>query len=168
MRIRDAVAEDLPAIVEIYNSTIPSRVVSADTEPVSVEQRSSWFDEHEPSRRPIWVMESGEGIIGWLSLSDFYDGRPAYHATAEIGVYVREDHRGEGIGRRLVEEAIRRGPELGLNTLTAGVFAHNEASVGLFEKMGFRKWAHFPNVAELDGVERNLVVLGLRLDERGR
>jgi L-amino acid N-acyltransferase YncA len=164
MKIRDAVAADLPAIVEIYNSTIPSRVVSADTEPVSVEQRLSWFDEHEPSRRPIWVMEEGGEVIGWLSLSDFYDARPAYHATAEIGVYVREDYRGKGIGRRLVEEAISRAPELGLTTLTAGAFAHNRASVRLFERMSFRKWAHFPNVAELDGVERDLIVLGLRLD----
>jgi L-amino acid N-acyltransferase YncA len=166
VKIRDAVAGDLPAIVEIYNSTIPSRVVSADTEPVSVEQRTPWFDEHDPSRRPIWVMEEGGETIGWLSLSDFYDARPAYHATAEIGVYVREDYRGKGVGRRLVEEAIRRGPELGLKTLTAGAFAHNDASVGLFERMGFRKWAHFPSVAELDGVERDLIVLGLRLDER--
>ena len=166
MKIRDSVAGDLPAIVEIYNSTIPSRVVSADTEPVSVEQRTPWFDEHDPSRRPIWVMEEGGETIGWLSLSDFYDARPAYHATAEIGVYVREDYRGKGVGRRLVEEAIRRGPELGLKTLTAGAFAHNDASVGLFERMGFRKWARFPSVAELDGVERDLIVLGLRLDER--
>jgi L-amino acid N-acyltransferase YncA len=164
VKIRDAVAEDLPAVVGIYNSTIPSRVVSADTEPVSVEQRLPWFDEHEPSRRPIWVMENGEEVIGWLSLSDFYDARPAYHATAEIGVYVREDYRGRGVGRRLLEEAIRRAPELGLNTLTAGAFAHNGASLRLFEGMGFRKWAHFPNVAELDGVKRDLVVLGLRLD----
>ena len=164
MNIRDAVAADLPAIVEIYNSTIPSRVVSADTEPVSVEQRTQWFREHEPSRRPIWTVESEDEVIGWLSLSDFYDARPAYHATAEIGVYVREDHRGKGVGRRLVEKAIHRGPGLGLKTLTAGAFAHNEASVRLFEGMGFREWAHFPNVAELDGVERDLVVLGLRLD----
>ena len=110
MKIRDAVAADLPAIVEIYNSTIPSRVVSADTEPVSVEQRLAWFEEHEPSRRPIWVMEERGEVIGWLSLSDFFDARPAYHATAEIGVYVREDHRGKGIGRRLVEEAIAGPP----------------------------------------------------------
>jgi L-amino acid N-acyltransferase YncA len=167
VRIRDAVAADLPAIVEIYNSTIPSRVVSADTEPVSVEQRLPWFDEHEPSRRPIWVMESAGEVVGWLSLSDFYDARPAYHATAEIGVYVREGYRGEGVGRRLVEEAIARGPKLGLKTLTAGAFAHNEASVRLFEGVGFRKWAHFPNVAELDGVERDLIVLGLRLYGQG-
>ncbi len=166
MNMRDAVAGDLPAIVEIYNSTIPGRIVSADTEPISVEDRSDWFHEHEPSRRPIWVVEDGGEVAGWLSLSDFYDARPAYHATAEIGVYVREDHRGKGIGRRLVEEAISRAPELGLKTLTAGAFGHNEASLGLFEDMGFRKWAHFPKVAELDGVARDLVVLGLRLDGR--
>ena len=166
MKMRVAIAEDLPAIVEIYNSTIPSRVVSADTEPISVEDRSVWFDEHEPSRRPIWVMENGGQVVGWLSLSDFYDGRPAYHATAEIGVYVREDHRGKGIGRRLVKEAIRRAPELGLKTFTAGAFGHNEASVRLFGGMDFKEWARFPNVAELDGVERDLIVLGLRLDRQ--
>jgi L-amino acid N-acyltransferase YncA len=166
MKIRDAVEEDLSAIVGIYNSTIPGRVVSADTEPVSVEQRLPWFREHEPSRRPIRVIEDGGEVVGWLSLSDFYDARPAYHATAEIGVYVREDYRGRGMGRRLVREAISRAPELGLKTFTAGAFGHNEASVRLFESMGFRRWAHFPRVAELDGVERDLVVLGLRLDEQ--
>ncbi len=164
--MRDAVVGDLPAIVGIYNSTIPSRVVSADTEPISVEERSDWFREHEPSRRPIWVMEDGGEVAGWLSLSDFYDARPAYHTTAEIGVYVREDYRGKGVGRHLLNEAIRRAPALGLKTLTAGAFAHNEASVRLFESMGFRPWALFPRVAELDGVERDLVVMGLRLDEQ--
>jgi len=36
---RTAIRSDLPQIVEIYNSTIPSRIVTADTEPVSVESR---------------------------------------------------------------------------------------------------------------------------------
>ncbi|HEX2729784.1 MAG TPA: GNAT family N-acetyltransferase, partial [Rubrobacteraceae bacterium] len=124
MEIRDAVETDLPIIVDIYNSTIPSRIVSADTELVSVEQRLPWFREHESGRRPIWVAEEEE-IVGWLSLSDFYDGRPAYHQTAEIGVYIREDRRGRGVGRRLLEVAIRRAPGLGIKTLTAGAFGHN-------------------------------------------
>jgi phosphinothricin acetyltransferase len=165
MHLRDATREDLPGIVEIYNSTVPTRASTADTEPIPVEARSAWFGEHEPSRRPIWVMENEGEVAGWLSLSDFYDGRPAYHATAEIGVYVGQDHRRKGVGRRLVEEAVRRAPELGLRTLTAGAFAHNEASIGLFEYFGFEVWARFPRVAELDGVERDLVILGLRLDE---
>jgi len=39
--IRTALESDLPAIVEIYNSTVPSRMVTADTEPVSVESRKT-------------------------------------------------------------------------------------------------------------------------------
>ena len=155
---------DLPAIVRIYNTAVSTRNSTADTKPVSVESRREWFREHDPKSRPIWVMEANGDVIGWLSLSDFCDGRPAYHATAEIGVYVAKEHRGKGVGHRLVGEAILRAPELGLKTLTAGAFAHNEASVKMFESFGFERWAHFPRVAELDDIERDLIVLGLRLD----
>ncbi len=65
----------------------------------------------------------------------------------------------------LLGEAIRRSPALGLKTLTAGAFAHNEPSIELFESFGFERWAHFPKVADLDGVERDLVVLGLHVGE---
>ena len=168
MKVRDATANDLPAIVEIYNAAVPTRASTADTEPVSVDDRAAWLRAHDPSRRPLWVMEDGGETIGWLSLGDFYDGRPAYHATAEVGVYVSRQRRGEGVGRRLVEEAVGRAPGLGIKTLTAGIFAHNEASVALFEGFGFETWARFPGVAELDGVERDLLVLGLRLDRHSR
>ena len=164
--MRDATLEDLAAIVEIYNSTIPSRIVSADTEPISVERRIPWFHEHDPARRPIRVAEANGEVVGWLSLSDFYDARPAYNGTAEIGVYVREDHRGEGIGGRMLQEAIECAPALGIKTLTAGAFASNESSLALFGRFGFERWAHFPRVAELDGAEIDLVVLGLRLTEQ--
>src|ERR671912_2009375 len=165
MRMRDATLEDLASIVEIYNSIIPGRIVSADTEPVSVKQRLPWFHEHDPARRPIRVAEEDGEVVGWLSLSDFYDGRPAYNGTAEIGIYVKENRRGKGIGGRLLQEAIGRAPDLGIKTLTAGAFAVNESSLELFERFGFEKWAHFPRVAELEGAEIDLVVLGRRLQE---
>ncbi|MGH3146284.1 MAG: GNAT family N-acetyltransferase [Rubrobacter sp.] len=148
----------------MYNSTVPGRLATADTEPVSVEDRRPWFRAHDPRSRPLWIAEQSGEVVGWLSFGDFYDGRPAYHATAEVGVYVREGQRGGGVGRRLVQEAIRRGPALGLKVLTAGAFAHNEPSLRLFERLGFDRWALYPKVAELDGVERDLMVLGLRLD----
>ena len=65
----------------------------------------------------------------------------------------------------MLEEAVRRAPEFGLKTLTGGIFAHNEPSRKLLEGFGFERWARFPRVVELDGVERDLVILGLRLDE---
>jgi L-amino acid N-acyltransferase YncA len=69
------------------------------------------------------------------------------------------------VGRLLLAEAVRYGPEYGIRTLVAGVFAHNAACLGLFEGFGFSRWARLPRVAELDGVERDLVYLGLRLTQ---
>lgn len=165
MDLRDATAEDLPEIVGIYNSTVPTRTATADTSPVSVESRRGWLLDRD-ERRPVWVAEPGASgtMAGWLALDDF-KGRPAYRPTAEVAVYVAEPHRGSGVGRLLVGEAVRRGPAFGIKTLIAGVFAHNAASLGLFEGFGFTRWGHLPGVAELDGVKRDLVYLGLRLAE---
>lgn len=167
MEIRDAVPADLPGIVEIYNSTVPSRMVTADPEPISVESRREWFFDHDPEKRPLWVAQVDGEMAGWFSFERFRK-KPAYRATAEVSVYVAEKHRRKGVGRRLLAEAIRRSPGFGLKTLTGGIFAHNRPSIELFEGFGFEKWAHYPRVAELDGIERDLVVLGLRLDAEGR
>ncbi len=165
MNLRDATLSGLPFIVGSCNSTISSRTVPADTKRFSIESRLPWFHEHDPESHPIWVAEMEGEVAGWFSFEPFRE-RPAYHATAEVSVYVAAEHHRRGIGRRLLAEAIRRAPSLGLKTLTAGAFAHNEPSLMLFRKFGFEPWAHFPRVAELDGVERDLIVLGLRLDER--
>jgi len=161
MTIRHAIAADLPAIVEIYNASIPARLATADTEPVSVEQRREWFAGFSPGGRPIWVYDVG-GVAGWLSLRSFY-GRPAYHATVEVAVYVSPAFRRSGIARQLLEHALREAPALGIRTLLAFVFAHNAPSVALFERYGFERWGQLPRVAQLDGIERDLLILGLRL-----
>jgi phosphinothricin acetyltransferase len=162
MRIRDATLEDLPAIVAIYNSAIFGRLATADLEPVSVDARRAWFAEHSSNSRPLWVIEEDGLIRGWLSFQSFY-GRPAYHATAELSVYIAPDAHRRGYARQLVAEAMRRAPEFGLKTLLGFIFGHNEPSLALFRNFGFETWAHLPRVAELDGIERDLMILGLRL-----
>ena len=166
MKLPNATEADLPAIVGIYNATVPSRMVTADPDPVPVESRCEWFRGHDPDRHPLWVVEADEEVVGWFSFEPFRE-RPAYRPTAEVSVYVAEGHRRKGIGRRLLAEAVRRAPGFGFKTLTAGAFGHNGPSIALFESFGFERWALYPRVAELDGIERDLVVLGLKLDESG-
>ena len=165
MTIREAVMEDLPRIVDIYNSTIEGRMVTADLDPVTVESRIGWFHEHNSNTRPLWVMTEMENIIGWLSFQNFY-GRPAYNATAEVSIYIDASYRKRGIGKTFLEEAILRAPNYGIRTLLGFIFGHNEPSIRLFKRYGFETWAHLPNVAELDGVERDLVILGKRVSEK--
>jgi L-amino acid N-acyltransferase YncA len=154
--------DDLPAIVSIYNSTVASRQVTADTEPVTVESRHAWFAEHVPEKRPLWVVEQDSQVIGWLSYSNFY-GRPAYSGTAELSIYLHEDARGKGLGRYFLTEAIKFAPKIGVHTLLGFIFGHNLPSLKLFDGFGFERWANMSRVATLDGIERDLIILGKRV-----
>ncbi|MGA7933302.1 MAG: N-acetyltransferase family protein [Kovacikia sp.] len=162
MDIRDAVEADLPAIVEIYNTTIPYQIVTADLEPATVESRRDWFHSHTPDKRPLWVVESEGVVVAWLAFKSFY-GRPAYETTAELSIYVSPDYRHKGIGKMLVQAAIGHSPAFGIKTLLGFIFAENVPSLRLFEQLGFQRWGYLPKVAEFGKVERDLVIMGLRL-----
>jgi L-amino acid N-acyltransferase YncA len=160
--LRDASLEDLSAIVRIYNSTVAGRMVTADTEPVSITSREHWFHEHSADFRPLWVLEKEGAVCGWLSFQSFY-GRPAYQATVEVSIYVDEACRGQGIGRYLLQQAIDACPKLNVSTLLGFIFGHNVPSLKLFQSFGFENWAHLPQIAELDGIERDLIIVGKRV-----
>ena len=161
--LRDAEIDDLPAIVAIYNAAIPGRMATADTLPISVESRALWFEQHNWQTRPLWVLERDEEIIAWISLNSFY-GRPAYEATAEVSLYVAPAHHGQGIGTRLLQKMIERCPEFGVETLVGFVFAHNIASLKMNQKVGFEQWGFLPEVAQLDGQKRDLMIVGLKIN----
>lgn len=163
MRYRNATIDDLPAIVEIYNSTVASRIVTADTETVSVESKLNWFRDHSSDKRPLLVVENdSQKIIGWLSFQSFY-GRPAYDTTAEVSIYITPSERGNGLGQEMLQHAIDISSRLGVKNLLGFIFSHNEPSLKLFKRFGFETWGEFPNVAVLDGIERSLTILGKRV-----
>ncbi|MBI3527051.1 MAG: N-acetyltransferase [Betaproteobacteria bacterium] len=159
---RQATREDLPAIVEIYNATVPSHLATADLEPVSIESRIEWFEEHRPDFRPLWVAERDGRTAGWLSFSTFY-GRPAYNKTAELSIYVDEPFRHRGLGSYFLAQAVTHAPSIGVDRLLGFVFGHNQPSLDLFEKFGFARWGGLPGVTLLDGVERDVIILGRRV-----
>jgi phosphinothricin acetyltransferase len=159
MIIRDALESDLPAIIDIYNATVPTRMVTAELEPTTVEARLPWFREHSPDQHPVWVAESDGRVIGWLDFKKFLP-RCAYRGTAEISVYVDEKFRRRGVARRLLEEAISRVSSLGITALVGLIFGHNEPSLKLFERLGFQRWGLLPAIARLGSVERDLIVMG--------
>ncbi len=162
IRYRPAMPEDLEEVVRIYNSTIPSRLVTADLTPVSVESRREWFYRHTPAKRPLWVVEEEGKVIGWVGFQPFHS-RCAYDATAELSLYLDESVRGRGLGRRILDFASNAAPELGIETLIGLIFEHNTPSIRLFEKAGFEEWGFLPEVANLDGVRRGLKYFGKKV-----
>ncbi len=163
MIVRDATEADLPTIVEIYNAAIPGRTATADTEPVTVESRKAWFATHDPARRPLWVAEIDGVMVAWVGLSSFYGGRPAYNATAEVSMYIAPAFQNRKLGRELLERMIAACPRLGVKTLLAMYFDHNEVSHRLCAKLGFEKVGHLQGIAKLDDAEHGLIIAALRI-----
>ena len=161
--LRNANEADLPAMVNIYNATIPSRMVTADLEPVTVESRRPWLAAHQESSRPIWVLcDKTETVAAWLSFDQFYP-RAAYDGTAMLALYVSPLQRRLGLGRHLLQTAIQRAPAMRLHSLLGYIFGHNGPSLRLFEAQGFKPWGHLPRIAVLDGIQRDLIIVGLRV-----
>ncbi len=162
IHFRTAHFNDLPKIVEIYNSTIASRMVTADTTPVSVDSKVDWFNEHNETSRPLWVVEIDHAMIGWVSFQDFY-GRPAYDGTAEISIYLDNENRSKGIGARCLEHIIQTAPSLGIHTILGFIFSHNLASIQMVKKFNFEEWGHLKDIALLDDQYYSLLIMGRKV-----
>ncbi|XNW44872.1 N-acetyltransferase family protein [Fructilactobacillus vespulae] len=159
MRFELAQANDLAIIVAIYNQAVPTRLATADTEPVSVASRKEWFAAFTPDHYPIWKIMLDDEIVGWVSLEAFY-GRPAYGKTAEISIYIAATKQHHGIGKAAIQFVESQVKQLGITTILAFIFAHNLPSQGLFKHFGFEPWAHLPDVAIMDGNDYSLDILG--------
>jgi L-amino acid N-acyltransferase YncA len=154
--------QDLEKVVSTYNAAIPSRLVTADLEPVSVESRTRWFNDHNQTSRPLWIIDFDDKYAGWMSFNSFY-GRPAYSGTVEVSIYLEPTFQGKGIGRECLRKAIEEAPAMEIHTLLGFIFGHNGPSIALFKKFGFEEWAHLPQVANMDGVFRDLLIYGRKL-----
>lgn len=161
--VRDAVEADLPAIIDIYNHSIPSGLSTADTHPISVEDRRPWFRQFSSHKRPIWVAERDENIVGCIYITSFYGGRPAYDKTAEVSLYLAQKEQGQGLGTLLMQRMIDACPDLGVTTLIGMHFDHNEATKRLNDRFGFQQVGHLPEIAEVHGQQRGLLLSILRI-----
>lgn len=162
MEFNDATVNDLPMIVEIYNSTIPGRMVTADTEPVIVSDKLAWFHTHIPHTRPLWMVSHNEEVIGWVSYNNFY-GRPAYDGTAELSIYLHPSARNKGYGKNILKYCITQASSLGIHTLLGFIFSHNAPSIYLFKNAGFEEWGILKDIAIMDEKHFSLSIFGIKV-----
>lgn len=161
--IRIAEMTDLPFITAIYNQAVPTRRSTANIVPWTVEGRTTWFKEHEPTFRPIFIAEINDQVVGWCSLSVYRPGRLALRFTAEISYYVDTACQRQGIGSALITHALHVCPSLHIKNVIAVIIDRNEASKKLLEKLGFQQWGYLPGVLDFDGEECGEFYYGKRV-----
>lgn len=160
--IRDMLPDDWPEVAGIYAEGIATGDATFEE---TVPEWQSWDQHHLNFARCVAV--SGEKVLGWAALTPVSD-RCAYSGVAEVSVYISQNSRGKGIGRKLLERLIILSEKNRIWTLQAGIFPENRASIALHESCGFRIVGKRERLGILNGVWRDVLLLERRSVVTGR
>ena len=112
MQIRAATEADIPEIQSIYAHHVLTGAGTFEEVPPSVEEMAERFAKVVGHGWSWLVATDATGVLGFAYYTQFRD-RSAYRFCVEDSVYVREDVRGQGVGKalvvRLIEDATARG-----------------------------------------------------------
>ena len=137
MQLRPAQPGDLPAIHAIYAHHVLRGLASFEEEPPSVEELERRYRDVTGRGLPYLVAEYGGEVAGYGYCAP-YRPRSAYRYALEDSIYIRDGMIGRGIGRRLLEELVRRCEGLGYRQMIAVIGdSGNAASIGVHAACGF-------------------------------
>jgi L-amino acid N-acyltransferase YncA len=149
LTIRPACESDLQAILDIYNFYIATSTALWDYEGISVHE----LREHIPigdGKYDMYMLCLDAEVAGFCSLKQ-YRKKEAYYRTAEIGLYLKKEFTGRGLGREAVGFLENVSARKKIRVPVASISGEKVASIKLFEKMGYQQYAHYREVGEKFG-----------------
>jgi phosphinothricin acetyltransferase len=144
--VRLAQPGDLGAVNEIYNAYVENTAITFDVAPFTVEERRPWFERFAAQGRyRLIVAEQSEQVVGYAGTLP-YRAKAAYETTVETTIYLREDAREKGLGKRLYEALFASLEGEDIHTVLAGITLPNPGSIRLHEGLGFTLTGTLPEV----------------------
>lgn len=139
MLIRDAVPADLPAITAIYAHHVLHGAGTFEEVPPTEAEMATRIAEVQDQGWAWLVAEEAGETLGFAYFSQFRP-RSAYRFAAENSVYVRNDIRGQGVGKALVAKLLEGADAAGFRQMFAVIGdSENVGSIGLHVSLGFRQ-----------------------------
>lgn len=125
------------AILAIFNDAILNSTALYDYKPRTKETMTGWFETKAKGKFPVIGVENDSGeLMGFGSYGRFR-AFPAYKYTVEHSVYVDARFRGQGVGKRLLQEIITSAGKQEYHVLVGVIDAANIVSIRLHESLGF-------------------------------
>ncbi len=140
-------ARHADAILAIFNDAIVNSTALYDYQPRTAESMVAWFDAKQKGGFPVIGLEDESGqLLGFASWGSFR-AYPAYKYTVEHSVYIRQDQRGGGLGKRLMQALIAEAQARGnVHAMVGAIDAANAGSIALHQKLGFQSVGLMPQV----------------------
>lgn len=144
-RLRPASAADAAPICAIYNVYVTTTAVTFEEQAVAEQDMGQRIADVGIAGLPWLVLEVDGKVVGYAYATK-WRVRPAYRYSVETTIYLDQAFTGRGLGRLLYGALLDDLRTRDLHLVIGGIALPNEGSVGLHEKMGFRKVAHFAEV----------------------
>lgn len=161
----DASIADMAQIQQIYAHHVIHGIASFETEPPTLAEMLSRRENILDKGLPYLVAKCGDQVLGYSYLAP-YRPRYAYRFTCESSVYISEDQQGQGIGKRLMQEVIKRATQGGWRQMIANVGnSANYGSIGLHESLGFKIIGTLKSVGFKHGRWIDTVLMQLELGD---
>ena len=159
MIVREYRREDIPAMMEIWNTVIEEANAFPQLEQLGEEGAIALFG----AQSFTGVATSGEEVLGLYILHPNNVGRCGHIANASYAI--KRDCRGLGIGELLVRDSLRKGRELGFKRMQFNaVVSTNHGAIHLYEKLGFHRLGSIPGGFLLgDGTYTDIILYWIEL-----
>lgn len=127
----------LEEIRAIFNEAILHSTALYDYKPRTEEVMLQWFRAKERDGYPVIGIVDPAGVLMGFGSYGQFRAFPAYKYSVEHSLYVAGQFRGQGVGRRLLQEIIGSTTLRGYHTLIGGIDSENVISKELHRKFGF-------------------------------
>lgn len=135
--IADATRQDMPDIQAIYAHHVLHGTGTFEEVPPSLEELTARYEAGIADGHVWLAARDTTGVLGYAYYGAFRH-RSAYRFIAEDSVYVREDVRGQGVGKALVRALVDRAEAAGLRQMLALIGdSENVGSIGMHASVGF-------------------------------
>lgn len=139
MMFRDATAADLPAMVAIYAHHVLTGTGTFEEVPPDEAEMAARLARIQGAGW-AWVVAEDDGEVKGYGYYAALRDRSAYRFSAEDSIYVRDDVRGQGVGKSLVAALLARAEAAGFRQMFAVVGdSDNVGSIGLHLSLGFKQ-----------------------------
>lgn len=143
---RPAAESDIQAITDIYNASVVVGGATADLTPRTLDQRRAWVESHKPPYGVFMAESDGGQVIGFGSLSVFYD-RAGYDGVTDLAYYIASAWQGRGAGTFMLDNLLREARARHMRKACGIIFADNAGSIALMRRFGFTQFGLMPAAA---------------------
>jgi ribosomal protein S18 acetylase RimI-like enzyme len=135
----------------------------ARTEAPPIEDAQAFAKDNIQKGNAHYVATVSGKVVGWCDIVPLK--KEVFSHCGVLGMGVIEEYRGQGIGRKLMEAALSKAKQNGLEKVELEVFHTNSKAIALYERIGFTAEGRKLKAAKLEGQYLDCIQMALFLDE---